>query len=101
MGKRSKDWNEYLYEQLRDIDYAQKFIITCLEEGVSLQVALGKAIRAYGIKEFSKKVNIPSSNIIRAINPNYNPSKTTLEKLLKPFSLKLTVTPVKSDKEAA
>ena len=101
MARRSINWNENLSKKLRDLKYSQGFIIASLEEGIPLQLALGKTIRAYGIKEFSTKTKIPSSNILRAINPKHNPSQSTLEKLLKPFSLKLTVAPVKTKKLAA
>ena len=74
-----------------------EFILSAVEEGMSLQQVLGKVIRCYGIKEFSKKVRIPSSNISRAINPKHNPTQKTLNKLLKPFGLKLTVAPIEEE----
>ena len=101
MARRSVDWNEELAKKLRNLKYAQGFILACIEEEIPLQIALGKVIRAHGIKEFSTKTKIPSPNILRAINPKHNPSQATLEKLLKPFKLKLTVTPIKSKKLAA
>lgn len=101
MAKRSVDWNEILSKKLRNLEYAQGFILACLEEDIPLQVALAKVVRAYGIKEFSVKTKIPSPNILRALNPKHNPSQATLEKLLKPFKLKLTATPIKSKKLAA
>jgi DNA-binding phage protein len=95
MTKRTKDWNEELAKDLRDIEFAREFIIAIMEEGLPLREILGKIIRAYGVKEFSKKVNIPSSNIIRALNSKNNPTEDTLNKLLKPFGLQLAVAPIK------
>jgi DNA-binding phage protein len=50
--------------------------------------------------EFAKKVKLPSSNIIRAINPKHNPTYETLNKLLKPFKLKVGITPITGKKAA-
>jgi len=91
MPKRSAEWNEGLSADLRDPDFAKEFILASLEEGLSLQVVLGKVIRAYGVKEFSKKVKIASPNILRAINPGHNATQETLNRLLKPFGLRLAV----------
>jgi DNA-binding phage protein len=96
MAKRSKDWNEGLAKDLQDLKFAREFLLASLEEGISIQVALGKVIRAMGIKEFSKKIRMASPNILRAINPKHNPTQDTLNRLLKSFGLVLTVTPIES-----
>lgn len=101
MPRRSKDWNEGLAKDLRDKNFAREFLIAAIDEGVSTQVALGKIIRAYGIKEFSEMSGIASPNIIRAINPEYNPTQETLNRLLKPFGLMITVSPIRTKKKAA
>ena len=94
MAKRSVDWNEGLAKDLQDQNFAREFLLASLSEGISIQVALGKVIRAMGIKEFSKKSKIASPNILRAINPKHNPTQETLNRLLKPFGLMLTVAPI-------
>ena len=94
MAKRSRDWNEGLSEDLRDPEFAREFILASLEEGLPLQVVLGKSIRAYGVKEFAKKIKMASPNILRAIDPKHNPTQETLNRLLKPFGLRLSVTPL-------
>lgn len=93
MARRSRDWNEGLARDLRDPKFAREFIIALLDEEFTLQQALGKVIRAYGIKEFAGKTRLPSSNISRAINPKHNPTQRILEQLLRPFGLKLSVAP--------
>ena len=94
MSRRSKDWNEDLAKDLRNPKFAREFLIAAMEEGIPLQVALGKVIRAYGVKEFSKRINIASSNLLRAIHPKHNPTQETLNRLLQPFGLKLAVSPI-------
>ncbi|MEI6790543.1 MAG: hypothetical protein WCK42_05120 [Myxococcaceae bacterium] len=93
MVKRSKDWNAGLAKDLRDFEFAAQFIIATIEEGASLQEALGKVIRLYGIHEFSEVAKMASPNIIRAINTRYNPTQKTLCLLLKPFGLTISVRP--------
>ena len=56
-----------------------------------MQVALGKVIRGMGVKEFAAKVRMASPNVVRAINPRHNPTQQTLNRLLKPFGLKLSL----------
>ncbi len=95
MPRRSADWNEGLARDLQKKAFAQEFIQACLDEGLSVQEALSKVIRAYGVKEFAKKTQLASSNILRAVNPRYNPTIETLNALLEPFELQLSVTPQK------
>jgi DNA-binding phage protein len=71
MARRSKDWNIGLAQDLRDPHFAREFLLAAMDEGVSIQIALGKVIRAIGVKEFSVKIGIASSNLLRAINPRH------------------------------
>ena len=101
MVRRSKNWNEGLAEDLKDRDFAKEFIMASLEEGISLQVTLGKVLRAYGVKEFAKLTKIAGPNLLRAVNPKHNPTQETLDRMLRPFSLTLAVAPIQSKKKAA
>ena len=47
-----------------------------MDEGVSIQAALGKVIRAIGVKEFAEQAEMASPNVLRAINPRHNPRAT-------------------------
>ena len=98
MTRRSKDWNVGLAQDLRDWKFAREFLLAAIEEGVSIQIALGKVIRAIGIREFSARVKIASPNVVRAINPRHNPTQDTLNRLLKPFRLKLSLAPIEQPK---
>jgi DNA-binding phage protein len=94
MARRSRDWNVGLAHDLRDPEFARRFLLAAIEEGVPLQQALGKAIRAMGVKEFAAKVRIASPNLLRAITPGNNPTQETLNRLLRPFRLGLSVAPL-------
>ena len=91
MTKRSKDWNEGLAADLQDTEFAREFLLASVEDGVSIQSALAKVIRAMGVKEFSESVEMASPNVLRAINPRHNPTQETLNRLLKPFALRLSL----------
>ena len=98
MARRSKDWNVGLAQDLREPRFAREFLLAAIEEGVSIQIAMGKVIRAMGIKEFSAKIGIAGPNILRAINPRHNPTQDTLNRMLKPFKLKLSLAPIEEPK---
>ena len=81
MARRSRDWNEGLAQDLRDQEFAREFLLAAMDEGVPIQVALGKVIRAMGVKEFAAKVRMAGPNVLRAINPRHNPTQDTLNRL--------------------
>lgn len=94
MARRSRDWNEGLAEDLRDKALAREFLLAAIDEGVSIQVALGKVIRAMGVKEFAASIEMAPPNVLRAINPRHNPTQETLNRLLRPFRLRLSLAPI-------
>ncbi len=93
MPTRSSDWSESVSQDLKDPGYAQSFLLELLEQGDDLQTALGRLIRLYGVKEYSALVKMEEPAIQRAINPEHNPTKETLEKILAPLNLSLGVKP--------
>jgi len=93
---RSQDWNQGLAEDLRDPEFAKEFLLAAIADDIPLQIALGKVIRAYGLKEFAEQVQMPSSNLARALNPDSNVAQQTLERLLQPFGLRLSIAPINS-----
>jgi probable addiction module antidote protein len=98
MARRSRDWNEGLAQDLRNREFAREFLLAAIEEGISLQNALGKVVRALGVKEFATKVGMESPNLLRAINPRHNPTLATTNRLLKPFGLRLSLAPIEKAK---
>jgi hypothetical protein len=46
----------------------------------------------------SARVKIASPNVVRAINPRHDPTQDTLNRLLKPFRLKLSLAPIEQPK---
>lgn len=98
MARRSENWNVGLAQDMRDPEFVREFLLGAAEEGVPVQVALGKVARAMGVKEFAAKVRMAGPNVMRAINPRHNPTQETLNRLLRPFRLRLTVAPIERAK---
>jgi len=94
VARRSRDWTAGLAEDLRDPRFASEFLLAAIEDGVPLQQALAKVIRAIGVKEFAAKVRMASPNVLRAISPRHNPTQATLNRLLRPFRLRLALAPI-------
>jgi DNA-binding phage protein len=94
VARRSRDWNRGLAEDLRDPEFAREFLLAAIDDGISVQRALGKVVRAMGVKEFAAKVRMASPNVVRAINPRHNPTQETLNRLLRPFRLRLSLAPL-------
>ena len=91
MARRSRDWNAGLAHDLQNQEFAREFLLAVIDEGVPIQVALAKVVRATGVKEFAAKVGMASPNVLRAIDRRYNPTQQTLNRLLQPFHLRLSL----------
>lgn len=100
MARRSRDWNEGLAQDLRDQEFARELLLAAMDEDLPIQVALGKVIRARGVQEFAVKVKMARPFVLRAINPRHNPSQDTIDRLLKPFGLKLSLVRIEKTSRA-
>ena len=100
MARRTKDWNKGLAEDLRNREFAREFLMAAIEEGIPLQHALGKVVRATGVKEFAAKIGMESPNLLRAIHPRHNPTQATINRILSPFGLKLSLAPIEKPKRS-
>lgn len=98
MAKHSEDWNIGLAKDLRDPDFAREFLLAAVEQGAPVQIALAKVIRAIGVKQFASRVRMAGPNVVRAINPRHNPTQATLNRLLRPFRLRLALAPLQPRK---
>ena len=101
MARRSNDWNVGLAADLRSMDFAREFLLASVEEGISIQASLAKVIRAMGVKEFASEVEMSSPNVLRAIDARHNPTQATLNRLLRPFALRLSLARIATRKGKA
>ena len=98
MARRSRDWEVGLAEDLRDPAFAREFLMASIDEGVAIQVALARVVRAMGVKEFAAKVRMASPNVLRSLNPRHNPTQATINRLLRPFRLRLSLALIEGSK---
>jgi len=91
VARGSKNWNRGLVRDLRNPEFARKFLVAAVEDGVPFQQAIGKVIRAAGVKEFAAKVRMDSPHLLRAIHPRHTPNQDMVNRLLRPFRLKLSI----------
>jgi DNA-binding phage protein len=101
VATRSVGWNEGLAKDLRQEAFAREFLLAATDEGVSIPFALGKVIRTTGVKEFAASVGMAPPNVLRAINPHHNPTQETLNRLLRPFRLRLSLPPIERRRPTA
>jgi DNA-binding phage protein len=94
MARRSEDWNIDLAARLRNRAFARAFLLSAIDEGFTVQQALAKVIRAIGVTEFAAQVHMARPNVQRAIQPRHNPTQETLNRLLAPFRLRLSLAPI-------
>jgi hypothetical protein len=97
MATRSKDWNIGLAHDLRDPKFA-RVSAGRGRGGRSCSVGARKGDRALGVKEFVANVRMASPNVLRAINPRHNPTQDTLNRLPRPFKLRLTLATLEPSK---
>ena len=76
----------------------REFLLAAMDECVPVQVALAKVVRATGVKEFAAKVGMASPNVLRAIDRRHNPTQRTLNRLLRPFNLRLSLARIETSK---
>ena len=89
MARRSKEYDEKKAAGLSDPLVVRAHLIGAVSSGAPLKEALGELIRTMGVKEFAEIVGMPSPNVLRAIGAKHNPTQDTLERLLKPFGLRV------------
>jgi DNA-binding phage protein len=100
MKKLSEDWNIELAKKLKNKRFTREFLLAAMDEGVPLQDILKKIVNAYGVAEFAKIVSMAPPNVLRAVDLRHNPTRSTLDALIKPFGLMLGLQPIKKKKPA-
>ena len=93
MARSSRQWETPTSVDLREPAVARAFLLAAGDEGVSLQVALAKVVRALGVKEFARHVHMAPGTLERALRRQYVPPVATSNRLLAPFGLHLAVRP--------
>jgi DNA-binding phage protein len=101
MVRRSKGWDEQMLEDLNDPAFTRELLLAAVDDGVPFRQALGDIVRGMGVKEFASKAGMPGPHVVRALDPTHNPTLETLERLLRPFGLRLGLAPMQRRKRTS
>ena len=89
-SSRGKRFLDVARAELKDSEYACKFILASMDEGVELRTALNEVAKAVGWSYFARWIRkMERPNIIQALGLNGNPTLKTINKLLAPMSLRV------------
>lgn len=98
MTGRSRSFDAYVAEQMKDINFARETLITSIEHfGESVEDALKYTIEQMGIKEFSELSQIPIQNVSEFIRGKRKLKVETLDKYLTVFKLKSKIIVIQED----
>lgn len=102
MPRRSKSFEKYISEQMKDLDYAREVLVTAVEHfGESAEEALKQTIEKMGIKEFSELSGIQIQNISQFLKGKRKLKVETLDRYLSVFKLKSKIIVVEREKSDA
>ncbi len=94
----SGPWNfeARLYEDLRDPDYAARYLNDALLEGdeIVFKTAVGSVIRARGVVKVAKKAGINRCTVFKTLKPETRTSFTTIHSLLRACDIDLNTRPL-------
>ncbi|HLG18270.1 MAG TPA: hypothetical protein VI895_00465 [Bdellovibrionota bacterium] len=91
-GGRIEPWSKIRDKELRNPDFAREYLLAAMEEGLELKVALGDVIRAVGTRKYARWLKgIDQPNLVRAVREGSNPTVKTVERILAPLKLRLSL----------
>jgi DNA-binding phage protein len=87
---RTQSWNkEVAYQLHTNKKYAKLLVQKLIRDGENPDDVIRHIVRAYGIKELSQKVHIRPQNIARVLRSPSNATDETLNRIVKPFGVKV------------
>jgi len=96
---RLRNYREDLIQRLKKPDYAAAYLAQALEDGdkSAFLIALKDVVEAGGgIGSLAKHVDIKRPSLYKILSKRGNPSLTTLQDILRPLGLRVSVTPCKA-----
>ncbi|HZM05915.1 MAG TPA: addiction module antidote protein [Candidatus Saccharimonadales bacterium] len=93
---RLKNYKDDLIERLKEPDYAAAYLARVLEEGdrAAFLIALKDVVEAGGGVGFlAEQVDIKRPSLYKILSKKGNPTLTTLQDILRPLGLRVSVTP--------
>lgn len=94
------DFNDYMREELSDLDYARGFLQVSLEEAEkdgdyrAFLLAMRQVIEIHGATKIARESEISRRNIYKAFSEEGNPTLETLGSVLHSLGMKLSISPL-------
>jgi len=105
--KKSRPFEEYLIEKLKDPEYARVYLETALEtygtdqDSEAFLLALRDVAEAQGgLGKLSEETGLNRAGIYKALSQRGNPRLDTMEKILRNLGFRLSIEPVKAEAAA-
>ena len=90
MANRNRNFNELVAKQMKDLEFAQGFLLANIEEhGDSVQDALIAAIEATGLSAYADKNGFSIQSVSDFVHKRRECKVGTIDKFLKPFGFKV------------
>jgi probable addiction module antidote protein len=89
------DYEEYLIEELKDLEYAAGYLTACLEEGpdVFLEGIRNVAIAQGGMKALSDATELNRENLYDMLSKDGNPRLSSLTTILSQLGMDVSFKP--------
>ena len=104
---KSRPFEEYLIEKLKDPQYARTYLETALEEygkdqdSEAFLLALRDVAEAQGgLGKLSEETGLNRAGIYKALSQRGNPRLDTMEKILRSLGFRLSIEPVEVEEPA-
>lgn len=94
MRGRTKNYDEWLVESLKNPEEAAAYLTACLEEGDPnvFLLALSDVAKAYGgLLNLSRKTKLSRVNLYRMLSKTGNPELRSLERILNALGFRLAI----------
>ena len=92
---RDKSYDDYMGDALKDPAEAAAYIeaVMELDDPAALLVALRHVVKAHGMAEVARRVDVGDKTLFKALSADGNPTLTTVHKVLHAVGLRLSVVP--------
>lgn len=88
-----KDFNEYLFEQLRDADFAVAYLNAAIEDSLEeFLIALRKYVQANGgMTRCAEQTQLARESLYRMLSEQGNPELRSVDAILKAHGLRFSI----------
>ncbi len=92
---KTVDYDEYLFAELRDLEYAAGYLTACLEEGtdVFLEGIRNVALAQGGMKALSDATQLNRENLYDMLSKEGNPRLSSLTTILSQLGMEVSFKP--------